>query len=163
MSTYQLFGGTLVDPTQEFHHNLGHWIKRVDHAITLRTNAFLRPHGLARSQWEVLFRIAATEGVTQKSLQSAMQVESGTLTGIVDTLIKKGWITRTAHPQDRRVNLLQLTIEGRQRWRAVPNPITELRPRMMQGISAADEAWAIHILQQAVRNLDTSPAKEDES
>lgn len=151
-----------MDPTQEFHHNLGHWIKRVDHAITLRTNALLRPYGLARSQWEVLFRIAATAGVTQKSLQSAMQVESGTLTGIVDTLIRKGWITRAAQPQDRRVNLLQLTIEGRHRWQEVPNPITQLRPRMMQGISSADEAWAIHILQQAVRNLDPSPSEEED-
>ena len=152
-----------MDPTKEFHHNLGHWIKRVDHAITLRINDLLRPYGLARSQWEVLFRIAAADGVTQKALQSAMNVESGTLTGIVDALLKKGWLIRTAHHDDRRINVLRMTAEGARRWREIPNPITQLRPQMMQGISPEDEAWAIKLLQQAVCNLDETPHEEDGS
>lgn len=150
-----------MDPTEAFHHNLGHWIKQVDHAITLRTNAFLRPYGLARSQWEVLFRIAAADGVTQKSLQSAMKVESGTLTGIVDTLIKKGWVTRTSHQQDRRINVLRMTEEGARRWQEIPSPITQLRPQMMQGISAEEEAAAIWVLQQAVKNLEETTPEEN--
>ncbi len=152
-----------MDPTKEFHRNLGHWIKRVDHAVTLRTNTLLRPYGLARSQWEVLFRIAAADGVTQKTLQSAMKVESGTLTGIVDTLLKKGWISRTPHPEDRRINVLRMTADGARRWREVPNPITQLRPQMMQGISPDDEAQAIRILQRAVSNLDEIACEEGES
>ena len=152
-----------MEPTKEFHHNLGHWIKRVDHAVTLRTNALLRPYRLARSQWEVLFRIAAADGVTQKTLQSAMKVESGTLTGIIDTLIKKGWISRTEHPGDRRINVLRMTTEGACRWREIPNPITQLRPKMMQGISPEDEARAIQILQRAVNNLDETAHEEDQS
>ncbi|MHB1629347.1 MAG: MarR family winged helix-turn-helix transcriptional regulator [Bacilli bacterium] len=87
-------GGTNIDPTDVFANNLGHWVRRVYHEITLRTNEVLRPYGLARSQWEVLYRIVSTDGVTQKDSQTAMDVESGTLTGIVDSLVKKGWLVR---------------------------------------------------------------------
>ena len=152
-----------LEPTKELHHNLGHWIKRVDHAITLRTNALLRPYALARSQWEVLFQIAAATRVTQKDLQSAMQVQSGTLTGVVDTLIKKGWIIRTAYPNDRRINVLQMTTEGLRRWHEVPSPITQLRPQMMERISPEDEARAVKILRQALSNLLETPSGEGES
>lgn len=84
-------GGIQIDPTDVFVNNLGHWIRRVYHEITLHTNDVLRPYGLARSQWEVLYRIASSDGVTQKDLQIAMKVESGTLTGIVDSLVLPYW------------------------------------------------------------------------
>ena len=134
---------------------MGHWIRRTYHTITLRTNEVLRPYGLARSQWEVLYRIASVDGITQKDLQAAMNVESGTLTGIVDSLVKKGWLVREEHPRDRRIKLLRMTVQSYQRWLEIPNPIELLRPRMMNGITYEEEDFAIKLLQKAVLNLDS--------
>ena len=148
-------GGRNIDSTDVFANNLGHWVRRVYHEITLRTNEVLRPYGLARSQWEVLYRIVSTDGVTQKDLQAAMDVESGTLTGIVDSLVKKGWLIREEYSNDRRIKLLRITAQGHHRWLEIPNPIDLLRPRMMNGITDEEEAFVIKLLQKAVSNLDS--------
>lgn len=157
-----LRGGIQIDPTDVFVNNLGHWIRRVYHEITIRTNEVLRPHGLARSQWEVLYRIASSDGVTQKDLQTAMKVESGTLTGIVDSLVKKGWLFRQEHTRDRRIKLLRMTEQGHQKWLGIPNPIDVLRPHMMKGITPEEESFVVKLLQKAVSNLDSLDEKEED-
>ncbi|QQE78797.1 MarR family winged helix-turn-helix transcriptional regulator [Alicyclobacillus sp. SO9] len=136
---------------------MGHWVRRVYHEITIHTNEVLRPYGLARSQWEVLYRIAGSDspdGITQKELQTTMKVESGTLTGIVDSLVKKGWLVREEHPSDRRIKRLKMTHEGHQSWVDIPNPIEVLRPQMMNGITSEEEAFVVKLLQKAVLNLN---------
>jgi DNA-binding MarR family transcriptional regulator len=129
--------------------------------MTVRINEVLRPYGLARSQWEVLYRIVNAEGITQKDLQSVMNVESGTLTGIVDSLVKKGWLTRQEHPHDRRIKLLKMNLESQKRWSNIPNPIHLLRPHMMKGISEEEETFAIKLLQNAVMNLNSANLRGD--
>ena len=128
----------------------------------MRTNDVLRPYALARSQWEVLYRIAGSDGVTQKDLQVTMKVESGTLTGIMDSLVKKGWVVREEHPHDRRIKLLRMTEQGRQKWRDIPNPIDVLRPRMMNGITPEEEAFVVKLLQKAVSNLNSLDNEEED-
>ena len=155
-------GEIQIDPTDVFVNNMGHWIRRVYHEITIRTNEVLRPHGLARSQWEVLYRIASSDGVTQKDLQTAMKVESGTLTGIVDSLVKKGWLFRQEHPRDRRIKLLRMTEQGHRKWLDIPNPIDVLRPDIMKGITPEEEGFVVKLLQNAVSNLDSLDDKEED-
>lgn len=40
-------------------------------------------------------------------------VSAGNITAIVDRLSTEGYITRTADPQDRRVQIIRMTAEGR--------------------------------------------------
>jgi DNA-binding MarR family transcriptional regulator len=143
-----------LDPTAVFKSNMGHWIKELDHIMSIKINELLRPYGLARSQWEVLYRIQNSDGVSQKDLQEVMKVESGTLTGIIDALVRKGWVIRQEHPQDRRVKILAPTEENKLKWADIPNPIHVLRPVMMRGISSNDEAFVISVLKTAVLNLE---------
>lgn len=137
-----------------FDKNMGHWIKRLDHAVTNKLNHILRPYGLARSQWEVLFKIFHLDEPTQKELQNSMGVESGTLTGIIDSLVRKNWVTRHEHPKDRRMKVLKMTDEGKERWATMPNPILAGREQMMKGIKREDEQLVIKVLQKAIYNLE---------
>lgn len=145
-----------------FKQNMGHWIKRLDHAMTNRINEVLRTCDLARSQWQVLFQIQRSGCITQKELQDMMRVESGTLTGIVDSLVRKGWVIRREHPKDRRMKVLSLTEDGKNRWKETPDPIRVLRPQMMHGISAEDEEIVVRILERAVSNLESNSSDRRE-
>jgi len=149
-----------MDPTDVFKNNLGHWIKKLDHVMTIKINELLRPYGLARSQWEVLYRIQNSNGISQKDLQDVMKVESGTLTGIIDALVRKGWVTRREHPNDRRVKVLAPTEDSPIQWADVPNPIHALRPVMMHGISSDVEDFVIGVLKTAVLNLENAQNME---
>lgn len=143
----------IVVSDQELKHSLGYWIKHVEHAITNRSNEILKPYGLARSQWQVLYHIERSNGLTQKDLQEKMKVESGTLTSILDSLVRKGWVIRQENPSDRRMKLLTLTEEAEKRWSDVPDLIGNVRRQMMKGLQSEDIQHVIQVLQVVLDNL----------
>ncbi len=137
-----------------YNNHLAHSVKRLYHLMGQHFNEVLRPYGVARSQWYMLFYIHQSGGLAQKDLQGILQVESATLTAAINVLEKKGWVMRTPNATDRRINELQLTPAGRKLWEALPDPIMEIRQRMLKGISVEEEELARRILDRAIENLE---------
>ena len=135
--------------------NLGHTVKRLYHLMGQYFNTILRPYGVASSQWYVLYALSQSPQLTQKELQAAMQVESATLTGMVDSLVRNGWVERKQSAGDRRVKELHFTPAGRELWENLPDPILAVRTQMLKGISAEDEKVARRILEKAIQNFES--------
>jgi len=133
--------------------HLGHWIKVVDHALTLRSNRILKPYGLSRASWYVVYHVNEIGQISQKKLQDELGIESGTMAILVDGLVRKGWLNRISDEKDRRANYLQMTPKGSARWRKVPNFIQALRKEMMTGITKEQEANAVTVLKKVWANL----------
>ncbi len=140
---------------------LGHWIKAIDHEFTVRGNRLLKPFGLTRTSWYVIHYVSTAGTVTQKALQEALGVESGSVAIIVDGLVRKGWLDRAPSETDRRVNHLKLTPEGSARWRSVPDAVSILRRRMMRGVTKEEETAAVEVLKKCWENL-TAPSRAEE-
>jgi DNA-binding MarR family transcriptional regulator len=134
--------------------HLGHSVKRLYLLMGQHFNEVLRPYGVARSQWYLLFHISGAKALTQRDLQDLMQVESATLTAALTALERKGWVTRRESRTDRRVKEVALTPAGRALWRRLPDPIALVRKRMLAGISAAEVKAARAVLDRAIANLE---------
>jgi len=117
-------------------------------------NTMLRPYGVAQSQWYMLYAISQAPQITQKELQTALRVESATLTAAVNALVRKGWVERVPNTPDRRVKVLRFTPSGRALWERLPDPITAIRKQMLQGINAKDEEVARKVLDKVIQNLE---------
>ncbi len=52
------------------------------------------------------------DGLEQRVLHEQLGVTSPTLTGVIDGLVRSGYVERKPHPEDGRVNQLFLTAEG---------------------------------------------------
>ncbi|HLO30258.1 MAG TPA: MarR family transcriptional regulator [Anaerolineales bacterium] len=139
-----------------YEDHLGHSVKRLYHLMGQHFNEVLRPYGVARSQWYMLYHIQQSGGLTQKELQDLLQVESATLTGALNALEQKGWVVRQPGTADRRVKALKLTSAGKKLWAALPDPILEIRRRMLKGISPREEEVARKILEKAIQNLESA-------
>lgn len=133
--------------------HLGHWIKVIDHSASVWSNRFLDPYGLTRSSWYIIYHINEMGEILQKDLQNALEIESGSMAILVDSLVKKGWLKRKVSEKDRRVKKLELSPEGKERWNKVPNFIQILREKMMVGISKKEEELAVSVLKKAWINL----------
>lgn len=68
--------------------------------------------GLSEMEMRALFRIAEAGSITPKALAADLLVTTGAVTGVSDRLINAGLVIRTAHPDDRRSLLLELTDAG---------------------------------------------------
>lgn len=68
--------------------------------------------GLTASRTTVLWHLLHRGPSTQKTIADAMSVSARTVTGLVDGLVATGFVTREAHPTDRRAILVTLTPHG---------------------------------------------------
>ena len=141
--------------------HLGHWIKVLDHAWTIRSNRMLKSFGLTRGSWYLLYHVNEVGQISQKALQDLLEVESGSMAILVDSLVRKGWLDRIADEKDRRANYLRLTPKGAARWKKVPNFIHALQKEMMGGITREEEANAVTVLKKAWRNLSEEELAKD--
>ena len=134
--------------------HLGHWIKVIDHTVSVWSNRFLEPYGLTRSSWYIIYHINVVGEILQKNLQNALGIESGSMAILIDGLVKKGWLERKSGMKDRRLKALKLSNEGKERWQKVPDFIEILREKMMNGISKEEEAQAVSVLIKCSDNIN---------
>jgi MarR family transcriptional regulator, transcriptional regulator for hemolysin len=132
---------------------LGHWVKVINHDMTIRGNRLLKPFGLTLSTWSVLYQVSGAGQISQKKLQEGLGIESGSMAIVVDGLVRKGWLDRSSSERDRRANYLKLTPRGASRWGTVPDVVTVLRGEMMKGVTGEEEATAVSILKKCSANL----------
>ena len=73
----------------------------------------IREANLTPPQYHILRLLWEEDGRPLKELASACFYTRPTITGVVDTLEKKGMVTREPNPDDRRSLLVKLTDKGR--------------------------------------------------
>lgn len=143
----------MTTPTAAHPDYFTYRMKRLYLLINQRIDDALKPYGLGRSQWQALCRVRCKGTLTQKDLQQAMQVESATLTAIVDVLVAKGWLERLESAEDKRVRILRLTDEGRARLESVSDPYELVEGRMLHGVSGPDRAHIESVIDVMIDNL----------
>lgn len=70
------------------------------------------PFGVTSTQALVLLALAEKDRVTSRYLGEQTELDSATLTGLLDRLAKSGLIERRPNPVDRRAILVCLTEQG---------------------------------------------------
>ncbi|HYN95502.1 MAG TPA: MarR family transcriptional regulator [Pilimelia sp.] len=68
--------------------------------------------GLTVSRAHLLWELRRRGPVPQRELADALGVTARTITGLVDGLVATGFVTREAHPTDRRAALVTFTGHG---------------------------------------------------
>lgn len=74
--------------------------------------AHVRALGLTPPQFDIIATLGNTPGMTATRLGEKTLITKGTLTGVVDRLVERGWVERAAHGSDRRCQLIRLTAAG---------------------------------------------------
>lgn len=82
--------------------------------MSSRFDGMLRPHGLNETDFRTLMQLFCNpERQAYPSDLSELATQSRTnMTRIVDSLVARGWVSRTASDVDRRRVLLEITDEG---------------------------------------------------
>jgi MarR family transcriptional regulator, lower aerobic nicotinate degradation pathway regulator len=133
--------------------SIGAWSKRYHLTGRSVMEAMLRPHCLSVTQWHVLYRLILGGATMQADLLPALQIEPATLSVNVGFLLKRGWIEQKRDGVDRRQRWLHITAAGRELWDRLPD-LTSINREVLVGMSDADVATAIRVLQAATERLD---------
>ncbi|HSW08661.1 MarR family winged helix-turn-helix transcriptional regulator [Aquabacterium sp.] len=134
--------------------SIGLLTKRAMQSITLMVDRRLAPHDLTHAQWVPLFKLARGECTTMASLAREVSLDPGSMTRALDRLEAKGLLRRVRSKEDRRVIDLELTEEGLEVSKLVPDVLAEVYNAHLAGFSRAEWTTLIDLLQRLVANGD---------
>ena len=111
----------------------------------------LAQHGLAPKHAYVLRQLAAQGGLSPSRIAELIYADRPTTTSLLDTLERKGWITRARNPENRREVVVRLAQGGRDKLASVPEALwrsgkTRFDPEA--GLSTAERAELVRLLEK---------------
>jgi DNA-binding MarR family transcriptional regulator len=136
------------------HESVGAWAKRYYFANRAVIESVLRPYDLGSTQWYVLYQLTTDGPTMQRDLGHLLHLERATLSAVVATLVRKGFVDQMPDAADQRQRVLRITSAGMNLWADLPDPVALIQKVAYEGSDGADLATAIRVLQAATRRLN---------
>lgn len=104
-------------------------------------------------QWSVLYHLWKQDAISQQQLCEATFRDKPSITRLVDNLEKLKLVKRVASKNDRRINLIHLTNEGKSVEELSMQVANQTLNEALEGVSAKDIELAKEVLQKVYDNL----------
>jgi DNA-binding MarR family transcriptional regulator len=141
------------DPT------LGELVTTVATRLRAAWREGLAPWGLSPHQGRALLVVAIRPGLRPTDLATRLDIAPRSATEVVDGLVDAGLLVRTPSPHDRRALTLDLTLEGRERVRALKASRAEAADTFFDVLSAQDrKQLSRHLSALVAASEDLAPA-----
>ena len=128
-------------------------IDKISSQMRRQYSEMLRELDLHVGQDNLLCKLWTANEITQMQLTELLNCEPSTVTNMVKTLEKKGFVYRKKDPVDGRVSRVYLTEKGL----AVREPITQIwrkqQDKLLKGLTAENRVLLNEFLQQMEKNL----------
>jgi DNA-binding MarR family transcriptional regulator len=106
-------------------------LRRISKALQNYSHEVSNQYGITGPQLWVLKTVFKNGSLPLGELSQKMYLHPSTITGVVDRLEKKGYVSRDRDRQDRRVVMVQLTPKGKRLVKRAPNPV---QGKMIHGL-----------------------------
>ena len=124
-------------------------------ALARRLQKYFREAGLEITveQWSVLVHLWKQDGVNQQELCNRTFRDKPSITRLVDNLEKLGLVKRVAGKDDRRINFIFLTDEGRSLRDKTMELASNTLVEGLDGVSEEDVEVVRRVLTRVYENL----------
>ena len=128
-------------------------IHDIDKKFENKQRREIKQEDLTTSQFFILRQLwEAKDDLKFKDLAEACNCSRSTITGVVDTMEKKGLVKRVQYPSDRRSMLVKLTKKGEALKKSTPS-IDSLTDNCCQGINTEELGILISLLKKVSESL----------
>lgn len=131
----------------------GYWIRKVFRSMKVVNDRELAEYELTSSQVSVLCNLWNKDGITQKEIQEKLDLRAASVTGLVDTLCEKNFITRIQDNDDARVKRLYLTDKGRKVEKISTDVVKVLESTISRGLTEDEKVIFVSWLKKAYNNF----------
>ncbi|MFV2038111.1 MAG: MarR family winged helix-turn-helix transcriptional regulator [Paracoccaceae bacterium] len=116
-------------------------------------------HDVSAEEWAILMLLWREDGQNPGEMSARTVRDPTTMTRLVDSMVRKGVVTRQADENDRRRSRICLTQMGRE-LQAILVPLAmPMINDAMRGISQADGEVAVRVLSRMTQNLSQNHNK----
>lgn len=107
--------------------------------------------------WLILLNLKIGNPPHQRALAEAVGITDATLTHHLNSLEKRGLITRHRDPDNRRAHLVALTEDGEQAFLRLRDTATAFNAQLHEGLSAGDAQTLDRLLSRLMANAGATP------
>jgi DNA-binding MarR family transcriptional regulator len=129
--------------------DLGALFARMTQRLIDAERPLLDEHGLSMWAYIALSHLAQQPTGTQLALATAMNYDKTRLIALLDDLERRGLVTRTPDPADRRARIVELTAAGRRRHAAARADIRRMEDELLGDLTATQRT----VLRQTLAEL----------
>ena len=134
---------------------IGFLIKQIHIAFETRCHKNLQRYNLTPSQIDVLLYLKKHEEdtLTQRDLEIGLTLKNPTVTGLLNRLEEKGFITREQNLNDKRSKFIKMTDKSERVLEDAYLYIQELDAKMLNGISEKEQEQLFKHIYKILDNL----------
>lgn len=137
------------------------------YGVSYLTNRYIAPlshfvdrqHGLLWPEWVVIFCLGQSKGWNATDIVAATGRPKNTISRAVGKLLKLSLIERRPSPTDGRLQVLQLTPQGRRFYRETLPQLQRFENEIYHGLDARERKQFLRLLEKLVRHVNASPPK----
>ncbi len=145
--------------TIDFENSIGPWLGKTIKILEHQLITMLHKDGLqiTKDQMVVLIKLYLKDGLNQNELAFLVLRDKSSLTRMLKTMERKGYIKRQQSTEDKRINNVFLTDFGRATFHRVQPILKNLMALEEQGISNEEKQTLIKILKKIHSNFGEKP------
>ncbi len=129
----------------------------IEQALRVRLRAAF---GVTLPQFDALAELErAGRPLTMSGLSQELMVSNGNITGVVDRLVRDGYVQRLPSPDDRRVQFIALTDAGRARFDEMARRHEAWVAEMLAGLSSREMEQLTRLLKKAQRSIEPARSR----
>ncbi|MET3860924.1 DNA-binding MarR family transcriptional regulator [Dietzia sp. 2505] len=133
--------------------SLGYLLKEASTALRKAMEEALRPLGMSVTHYACLELLAQRPGLSNSELARGAFVTRQSMSVVLHTLERRGYVSRPAEAPVGKVLPTRLTSRGRRELQAATTAVRSVEVRMLAGMTEDEQAEAFHALQRMVRSL----------
>ena len=140
--------------------SIGLYLKLINHIMISNLDTCLKKYDLTFSQMELLNFLRIHGGVMpQKAIENELCVRHTSVVGILQRMNKKGLVSVSVDPDDRRCRIVTLTSKTDDFFEAAENSRIEIESKLTDALTPEERSDLLVLLEKLYRNL--SKGKED--
>jgi DNA-binding MarR family transcriptional regulator len=130
------------------------WIEKIRSFNRYYTNmiGLLDQHFLdtpySLTEGRVLYEISHIENCSAKKIRANILIDEGYLSRIIENFMKKGLVTKTPSPEDRRSHLIALTEKGKTEFSRLNDNSNKMISQMIVKLSGKERAELVRMMER---------------
>jgi len=131
------------------------WIGKTSKFMSMYMKEGFAEHGvdLTKEQFILLKTLHEKDGVKQKDLAFVTERNKGSLARLVSTMEKKNYLARIPSMEDRRVNRIHLTVNGKKVFAKIQPFLIKHIEKAQEGLTEDEIRITIAVLQKIQKNI----------
>jgi DNA-binding MarR family transcriptional regulator len=122
--------------------------------MSRRLASELAAHGISFKQYFYLRALLEEDRISQIELSERVGMNRATVTSVIDTMERQGFVRRLPDPDDRRVYLIALTPKGAKLRAPIMETIASIQKAASAGLTARELAEFRRVAERMQQNLE---------